>query len=93
MGAAMSDADNTLAERAATHGNFNLQGSFAAVVKRLARESLNYADLEPRQGEALDMIITKLARILYGDAQHRDHWVDIQGYAKLGEPNERMRQR
>lgn len=89
----MTNPTDTVAARAATHGNFNLQGSFAAVVKRMARESPNYSELEPRQGEALDMMITKIARILYGDAQHRDHWVDIQGYAKLGEPNDQLRQR
>lgn len=89
----MSDATQVIADRAATHGSFNLQGSFAAMIKKLARESPNYGDLEPRQGEAIDMIITKLARILYGDAQHLDHWQDIEGYAKLGEPNQHMRQR
>jgi len=33
---------------------------------------------------ALHMIYVKIARILSGQASHRDHWDDIAGYAKLG---------
>jgi hypothetical protein len=36
------------------------------------------------QIEALDMIALKLSRILSGQANFKDHWDDIAGYAKLG---------
>ena len=29
------------------------------------------------------MIIAKLSRIIYGNPNHADHWIDIAGYAKL----------
>ena len=40
--------------------------------------------IDPVHREALDMIASKIARILSGDATHVDHWVDIGGYAELG---------
>jgi hypothetical protein len=38
-----------------------------------------YAD----QREALDMIAHKIARIINGDPDYADSWVDIAGYATL----------
>jgi hypothetical protein len=35
------------------------------------------------QIEALDMICHKIGRILNGDPNYADSWVDIAGYAKL----------
>jgi hypothetical protein len=40
--------------------------------------------LIPVHREALDMIALKLSRILSGQANFKDHWDDIAGYAKLG---------
>lgn len=40
-------------------------------------------DLDPDQREALEMIAHKIARILNGDPNYADSWVDIAGYAKL----------
>jgi hypothetical protein len=34
--------------------------------------------------EALEMICTKIARILSGNPNDPDHWKDIAGYAELG---------
>ena len=33
--------------------------------------------------EALEMICTKMARIINGDPTYADNWLDIAGYAKL----------
>jgi hypothetical protein len=35
------------------------------------------------QREALEMIAHKIARIINGDPNYADSWVDIAGYAKL----------
>lgn len=35
------------------------------------------------QREALQMIASKLSRIVNGDPNHRDSWIDIAGYSKL----------
>jgi hypothetical protein len=39
--------------------------------------------LAPDQQEALDMICHKIGRVINGDADYADSWVDIAGYAKL----------
>ena len=39
--------------------------------------------LDADQVEALDMIATKIARILNGNPDHVDSWIDIAGYATL----------
>jgi hypothetical protein len=35
------------------------------------------------QKESLEMIASKIARIVCGDSNHHDSWHDIGGYAKL----------
>jgi hypothetical protein len=43
----------------------------------------NNSELEDDQIEALDMIASKIARIVNGNPDHVDSWVDIAGYAQL----------
>ena len=74
--------DDLIAERRKTHGNFDRAAGYAQSMKFFIStygDHLSYA-----QKEALDMIATKMARILAGDASHADHWDDIAGYAMLG---------
>ena len=71
---------NVLEERAKTHGHFCDVATSAQVIK----SEINRADhLDFTQIEALDMIATKIARILHGNPNERDHWLDIEGYARL----------
>jgi hypothetical protein len=39
--------------------------------------------MKPDQIEALDMICHKIARIINGDPDYADSWIDIAGYAQL----------
>jgi len=39
--------------------------------------------LAPDQWEALEMIMSKVSRLLTGDSHKVDSWVDIAGYATL----------
>ena len=43
----------------------------------------NWKSLSEVQKEALEMIQHKIGRILAGNPDHKDHWDDIAGYAKL----------
>ena len=71
---------NVLEERAKTHGHFCDVARSAQVIK----SEINRADhLDFTQIEALDMIATKIARILHGNPNEPDHWLDIEGYARL----------
>lgn len=47
----------------------------------------SFDKLDPVKKQAIRAICGKMARILSpdGDPEHRDHWHDIQGYAKLAE--------
>jgi hypothetical protein len=42
-----------------------------------------WGSLRADQREALEMIATKIGRILNGNRDHIDSWHDIAGYAKL----------
>lgn len=75
----------TLAKRNKAHGDFTLDATKAQELKRVFRSSPNWDKLSFIQREAMEMLATKLARILVGDPNHADHWHDIAGYATLVE--------
>lgn len=89
----MSSPDNSsardpiLVEREKTHGDFSAQSAFAQMLKAQFRRQPKISALQPAQHEALDLIATKIARILHGNHAEKDHWIDIAGYAKLGAEN------
>lgn len=77
----MTDRDPLLQEREKTHGSFTLNAHISQKIKGIAR---NYDEpFTPVHRECLDMIALKLSRILSGQANFKDHWDDIAGYAKL----------
>jgi hypothetical protein len=80
-----SSIDDTLAARNAVHGDFTDDAGTAQAFKDVMRATKNWDVLTPVQREALEHIATKIGRILSGNPEHRDHWEDIQGYARLVE--------
>jgi hypothetical protein len=72
-----------LTERAKTHGDFRNTAELGQGAKLIWRSESGWSRLTPTQREALDMIASKIARILCGNPHAADHWVDIQGYAQL----------
>jgi len=74
--------DDILEEREKTHGDF---GHVALISQKLkvAMASAECDTLSVVQAEALEMIAMKIARILAGDSNTKDHWEDIGGYARL----------
>jgi hypothetical protein len=79
----MSDVNNTLAERGARYGDFKDQGRITQNLKKAMRDGTNFDDLSDDMKEALDMIASKISRILNGDPNYADSWHDICGYSKL----------
>lgn len=77
--------NDTLNERAKTHGSFIDNGLIMQTLKQCAREGKNWNRLEPHQKEAIEMILHKIGRILSGNPNEPDHWKDIAGYATLVE--------
>jgi hypothetical protein len=52
-------------------------------LKDECRAAPNWHKLAPYQKEAIEMICHKLGRILCGNPDTPDHWLDIAGYATL----------
>jgi hypothetical protein len=84
---AASDAeiDALLTERGGVHGDFTVGATTAQALKAVMRDTPNWTSLTTVQMEALEHIATKIARILSGNPNHKDHYSDIQGYARLVE--------
>lgn len=74
-----------LAERGVKYGAFIGVADVAQQLKAVVKEMLDMRDktLLHDQQEALDMIFHKVARIVNGDSNYVDNWIDIAGYAQL----------
>ncbi len=72
-----------IAERSRTHGDFRSTAWVAQTLRDVFRHEIGWENKSPVVREVLDAIALKLARILSGDADCEDHWVDIIGYAEL----------
>ena len=72
-----------LAERGNRYGDFHNHAVITQNLKGVMYEQGNWYKLSPDQQEALEMIAHKIGRILNGDPNYADSWVDIAGYAKL----------
>lgn len=79
----VSHIDQILDERAASYGTFEDGATIAQKFKYIMREAGALEKFDPDQVEALEIIFSKVARLLNGDNNHVDSWDDIQGYAKL----------
>lgn len=80
----MTDIAALLGEREKTHGDFRCVARLSAGIKLLMRdESPGWGKIDADAQEALDMIASKIGRILSGDPNCKDHWEDIAGYAQL----------
>lgn len=78
--------DAILNERATAYGRFVDVAEIAQEIKATIRigDTNRMGDRLPAdQIEALDMIASKIARILSGDSDYVDSWIDIAGYATL----------
>jgi len=79
------EIDTILNERGSRYGNFF---DHARITYQLKEAAHNFAKVKgktfaPDQAEAIDMIFHKLGRIINGDPDYADSWIDIAGYAKL----------
>jgi hypothetical protein len=77
------NVQDTLDERQHTHGDFAENARVMQAMKEVARSGVSWKHLTPVQREALEMIIHKVGRIVTGNPDVPDHWLDIEGYARL----------
>lgn len=78
-----TDVTAVLEERGSRYGPFVDHARITQELKRLAYSHIPDDKLAADQLEALDMIFHKIGRILNGDPDYADSWIDIAGYAKL----------
>ena len=78
-----TNINQILAERGKRYGKLLDVAVVAQGLKATYRKELYGKLLAPDMYEALDTIMSKVARIVVGDETYVDSWVDIAGYAKL----------
>ena len=74
----------TLAARKSKYGAYVDHAKIAQKLKKAAlahRAEIGLPPLSAAQQEGLDMIFHKIGRIVNGDPDYADSWVDIAGYA------------
>jgi len=72
-----------LSERQIIHGSYLGKAMLIQDIKSYIRDFGSWKSMDPDMQESLDMIVTKMARIIIGDPHHHDNWIDIAGYAML----------
>lgn len=78
------NVEETLEDRNKKYGgSFLEQSQIAQQLKNIAHNAPNWNQMRVDKRESIEMICTKLSRILYGDHCNIDSWHDIQGYARL----------
>jgi len=76
----------TNGDRDTTYGPPSVNQNAAGRLKALMRE-LTTRDVSPAELEALDMVMTKLSRIMTGPVVHRDNYVDGSAYFAIAYEN------
>ena len=81
----VSGVGKVLDARAEQYGSFMQSSDTVIRIKGIMHNAVarNAVHLYPDQLQALDMIATKISRIVHGNPNHLDSWVDIAGYAQL----------
>lgn len=81
----VTSVDSVLEERGSRYGAFITHAAITQQLKQVAAKQLHHRGkvLVADQQEALDMIFHKIGRIINGDPDYADSWIDIAGYAKL----------
>lgn len=70
-------------ERKNNYGSFKVNAAISQKLKVAIQVTPKYKDLSTTQKEGLDMVCSKLSRLLTGDCNHRDSWIDMIGFLNL----------
>jgi hypothetical protein len=76
---------STLTDRGQQYGLYKGHAQVTQSIKRIMAEHAraNNKTFTDTQWESLEMIANKIGRIVNGNPDHRDSWLDIAGYAQL----------
>lgn len=78
-----TNVNDMLAGREGRYGSFRDHAKIAQGLKSVMHNAPNWSKLTDVQKEGLEMIQHKIARILNGDPNYHDSWLDVAGYATL----------
>ena len=78
-----TNVNDMLAGREARYGSFEGHARISQDLKAVMHERSGWDRLTSDQREALEMVQHKVARILNGDPNYADNWIDIAGYTTL----------
>lgn len=81
-----TDVTEVLTERGKRYGKFTDRAALTVALKRVIHDHWRNADATNVPDdviESLHMICHKIGRIVNGDPNYADSWIDIAGYAKL----------
>lgn len=77
------EVNRILTEREFTHGEYSKVAETQFRLMNCVMGARNWDLMGPGKRKAIQEIFGKIARIMNGDTEFRDHWVDIAGYASL----------
>ena len=72
-----------LSARRDKYGPFINNATISQNLKEILHNSTNWEAMPPDMKEALHMIVHKISRIVEGDFNYDDSWIDISGYSTL----------
>ena len=75
--------DSVLQERGSRYGSLMSNATISQNLKEILHNSTNWEAMPPDMKEALHMIVHKISRIVEGDFNYDDSWIDISGYSTL----------
>ena len=78
-----NNLNSILQDRGNRYGSFRDNAHTAQNIKSIMYGSSNWDTMPDYMKESLHMIAHKISRILEGDCNYDDSWVDIAGYATL----------
>lgn len=79
----MPEIDDILEDRGSRYGDFGVQAQTAQAIRKSFHLSPNWNTIPPYMREGLDLVATKISRMLCGDPMYMDNVIDILGYMTL----------
>lgn len=75
--------DATLDERGKRYGSYMEKAYIIQDIKKILRAASSWEKMDPDMQESLEMVVHKIGRIVTGDPEYLDSWVDVAGYVTL----------
>lgn len=75
--------EEIMEQRGEIYGSYTKICQIAESIETSLRSGESWPMLRPEQKQSLKMMAHKMARVVCGNTQYRDNWLDMSGYAEL----------